>query len=159
SPRQVFAHWDAPFIAWLESAGYRIDYCTDLDVHRDGIGLLSRYALVLCVGHDEYYSDPMRKALEAFRDSSGNNALLSGNTCWWRVEFGEADPLLMLGQQTIQKWSAGVGRPEDSLTGVSYRNAGEGDQVRARVGYTVQNTNQWPFEGTGLADGNVVGNN
>ncbi len=133
SPRQVFAHWDAPFIAWLESAGYRIDYCTDLDIHRDGMTLLASYALVLSVGHDEYYSEPMRDALETFRDEGGNIAFFSGNTCWWRVEFEQADPLLMLGQQTIQNWSGAVGRPEDSLTGVSYRNAGEGDQIRPPV--------------------------
>src|SRR5439155_8100815 len=35
SARQVFAHWDAPFIAWLEQNGYAIDYVTDLDLHTD----------------------------------------------------------------------------------------------------------------------------
>jgi hypothetical protein len=157
SPRQVFAHWDAPFIAWLESAGYRIDYCTDLDVHRDGMALLANYALVLSVGHDEYYSEPMRHALETFRNAGGNIAFFSGNTCWWRAEFDQADRLLMLGQQTIQNWSGAVGRPEDSLTSVSYRNAGEGDQVRPRVGYTAQHTEQWPFEGTALHQGDGLG--
>ncbi|MEW9503656.1 N,N-dimethylformamidase beta subunit family domain-containing protein, partial [Jeotgalibacillus marinus] len=35
SPRNTFAHWDAPFIAWLEARGYEVDYCVDLDIHRD----------------------------------------------------------------------------------------------------------------------------
>jgi hypothetical protein len=160
SPRQVFAHLDAPFIAWLESAGYRIDYCTDLDIHRDGMALLSHYALVLSVGHDEYYSVPMRQSLERFRDRGGNIAFFSGNVCWWRVEFDANDPLLMLGQQIIQNWSSpSVGLPEDSLTGVSYRNAGWG-QNRPSVGFTVQHAEQWPFEGVeeiALAPGAAIG--
>src|SRR6266540_536686 len=36
TPRQTFTHWDGRFVAWLERAGYAVDYCTDLDVHRDG---------------------------------------------------------------------------------------------------------------------------
>ena len=35
SPRQSFAHWEAPFIGWLEANGYAVDYCTDLEVHAD----------------------------------------------------------------------------------------------------------------------------
>ena len=33
SRRQTFAHWDAPFVAWLESRGYEVAYCTDFDLH------------------------------------------------------------------------------------------------------------------------------
>ena len=157
SPRQVFAHWDAPFIRWLELSGYRVDYCTDLDIHRDGIELLSKYALVLSVGHDEYYSEAMRAALESFRDAGGNIAFCSGNTSWWRAEFDPNDPLLMLGQQTIQNWSSiAIAKPEDLLTGVSFRNGGWG-QSRSNVGYSVQHTEQWPFEETGLTDGDAIG--
>ena len=45
TPRQTFALWDARFIAWLEGAGYRADYCTDVDLHRDGADLLAGYRL------------------------------------------------------------------------------------------------------------------
>ena len=65
SRRQTFAHWDAPLIAWLERNGYAVDYCTDLDLHRDP-GLLAPYALLLSVGHDEYWSEAMRDRLDAF---------------------------------------------------------------------------------------------
>ena len=33
SRRQTFAHWDAPFVTWLESRGYQVSYCTDFDLH------------------------------------------------------------------------------------------------------------------------------
>ena len=39
TPRQTFVHWDGPFIAWLEGSGYTADYCTDVDLHRDGAAL------------------------------------------------------------------------------------------------------------------------
>ena len=159
TPRQVFAHWDAKLIAWLEGVGYRIDYCTDWDVHQgDAPALLAPYALVLSVGHDEYYTAAMRAHLEAYVASGGNIAFLSGNTCWWRCDFASDDPLRILGQARLLHWSdPGVDNPEDSLTGVSYRNAGEGDKSRPSVGYTVQHTEQWPFEGVGVNDGDVIG--
>ncbi len=45
SRRQVFAHWDAPFVSWLERRGYEVGYCTDYELHRRarllaGAGLL-----------------------------------------------------------------------------------------------------------------------
>src|SRR5262249_49097376 len=148
----------AKLIAWLESKGYRLDYCTDLDIHRGGLDFLLPYSVVLSVGHDEYYSTPMRTALQSYVAAGGNFAIFSGNTCWWRTEFDDSDPWRMHGQQTIHHWSdPEVADPEDSLTGVSWRNGGEGNEDRAAIGYTVQHTEQWPFENTGLSDGDVIG--
>jgi len=158
-PRQVFAKYDSKLIAWLEGHGYRIDYCTDWDVHQpDGPALLAPYALVLSVGHDEYYTSALRAHLESYVAGGGNIAFLSGNTCWWRCQFAEDDPLRMLVQGALRTWSdAEVGLPEDSLTGVSFRNAGEADRDRVSVGYTVQHAEQWPFEGVDVVDGDQIG--
>lgn len=165
--RQTFQHWDSNFIAWLEYVGFRVDYCTDWDIHmNDGLTLLPTYALMLSVGHDEYYTEKMRNNLEAYISGGGNIAFLSGNTCWWRTEFDKHNPFLMYGQQLIQNWFA-IGQPEDSLTGVSYRNAGERDSNGApkppsdneKVGYTVQNIKLWPFENTGLKEGDTFAQN
>lgn len=150
STRQVFAHWDAPFIAWLEQNGYAIDYTTDLDLHTDP-NLLEPYRLVLSVGHDEYWSKEMRDQAEAFIQNGGNFAFFSGDTCCWVVEFNGD----FLFQRTIRWWKAG--RPENSLTGVSSRNAGEGDMDRPKVGYVVQNHDHWVFVGTGLQEGSSFG--
>jgi hypothetical protein len=35
SPRQTFWHWDAPFIRWLNRRCFAVDYCTDLDIHKN----------------------------------------------------------------------------------------------------------------------------
>ncbi|MFF2658875.1 N,N-dimethylformamidase beta subunit family domain-containing protein [Kitasatospora sp. NPDC058032] len=171
------AYWDAPFIAWLERNGYPVEFCTDLDLHEDP-ELLSSYDLLLSVGHDEYWSEEMRGHAEQFVRDGGNIAFLSANTCWWRIRptdrntafasdtdhhVGDAYPHL---PATDQWWPAapdGVGRPENSLTGVSFRNGGmwasaegwPGD--RPREGYTVQHADHWVFAGTGLRDGSDGG--
>jgi hypothetical protein len=175
SPRQVFEHWDAKFISFLESNGYRTDYCTDMDIHQDDdLELLKNYAVLLSVGHDEYYSVPMRRNIEAFRNQGGNIAFLSGNICWWQVFFLDSGETLMAPQSDsnvdgMHYWfQQGAGLPsnaEDSLTGVSFRNAAgrytgtapTGPTPGDRNGYTVQFTKQWPFESTGLHDGQTFG--
>lgn len=151
SARQVFAHWDAPFIAWLEQNGYILDYATDLDLHSDP-KLLAPYSLILSVGHDEYWSKQMRDQAETFIREGGNFAFFSGNVCWWVVEFDEDFRFQRTGY-----WWNGSNRPENSLTGVSFRNGGEGNLDRPKVGYVVQNHDHWVFAGTGLAEGASFG--
>ncbi len=165
SYRQTFVHWDAKMISWLEGNGFRVDYCTDMDIHRDlDLALLSPYALVLSVGHDEYYSQEMRDQLEAFVANGGNIAFLSGNTCYWKLEFPVPGKLFIT---RVHQWAeptatGGPGRPEDSLTGVGFRHGGERNYPvprndSERLGYTVQYTTQWPFEASGLNDGDTFG--
>jgi N,N-dimethylformamidase beta subunit-like, C-terminal len=156
SPRQTFAHWDARFIAWLESRGYQVHYCTDLDVHEDVyLNLLAPHALLVSTGHDEYWTEAMRNHVQTFVGRGGNVAFFSGNTAWWKVEFLDASTF-----RRPANWHdpAGPNNPEDSLIGVSYRNAGGWwTGPRTAVGYTVQHSDHWIFESTGLADGDVFG--
>jgi hypothetical protein len=173
SYRQTFVHWDAKFISWVESEGFRIDYCTDLDIHLDDdLSLLSPYALVLSVGHDEYYSIAMRDHLEAYISNGGNVAFFCGNTCYVQMQFPVRNNLTQIARGPyawIQKKSMDYpdapDKPEDSLTGVGFRHGGErnfptGQNPNERVGYTVQHTETWPFEdtiGLGLAENQPFG--
>ena len=160
SPRQTFAHWDVPFITWLEKNHYRVDYCTDLDLHEER-DLLTPYHLLLSVGHDEYWSEQMRTHVEAFIRQGGNVAFFSGNTCWWHIEFcdftkcadDELHPTAFI--RDLETWKR---NPENSLTGVSYRNGG-GSWISEReaLGYTVQSADHWVYEGTDLRNGDVFG--
>jgi len=165
SPRQVFAHWDAPFCAWLARAGYAVDFCTDLDVHEDP-ALLARHRLLLSVGHDEYWSEPLRAHVERFVDAGGHAAFFSANTCWWRVHLDAdgtafscdrrpADPARPDGP-AADMWHAT--RSEAALTGVSYRHGGgwwSGE--RPALGFTVRVADHWVFAGTGLREGDQFG--
>jgi len=157
SPRETFAHWDAGFIAWLEGAGYQVDYCTDLDLHRGTDGLSGGCRLLVTAGHDEYWTAAMRERVAGFVDRGGNLAVFSGNTCWWRVDLADADPGGP-GFGRSGPWHE-LGEPENRLIGVSYRNAG-GQWYGGRpevVGYTVQYADHWVYQGTGLKDGDVFG--
>jgi hypothetical protein len=151
--RQTFVHWDGRFVGWLERAGYAVDYCTDIDLHRDGQELLAPYQLLISAGHDEYWSDEMRNAVDGFVRAGGNAAFFGGNTCWWRVVFRDE-----VTYDRVAFWHE-TGQPENSTIGVSFRNGGERDRddFPIPVGYRVQRADHWVFAGTGLRDGDVFG--
>jgi hypothetical protein len=163
SARQTFAHWDAPFIRWLERGGHRPDYCTDFDLHRDPDWLRGR-RLLLNVGHDEYWSSAMRDAVESFAARGGNVAFFGANVCWWRIHVVDDGAAIVCHQGgpqgALDHWwpRSGANRPEDAMTGVSYRHGGGWwDGPRESVGYVVQNASHWAFEGTHLRDGDSFG--
>jgi hypothetical protein len=153
TPRQTFAHWDARMLAWLEREGHDVDVCTDVDLHREGRALLDGHRLLLSCGHDEYWTEAMRDAVEGWVADGGNAAFLGGNTAWWRVAYEDDRAFRRTGF-----WHA-EGRPENTLTGVSFRNGGERDRDEHPdpVGFRVQHAGHWVFAGTGLRDGDVVG--
>jgi hypothetical protein len=165
SRRQTFTHWEAPFVTWLEASGYHVDYATDWDLQVDP-ELLTPYALMLSVGHDEYWSDEMRARIEAFIGRGGNVAFFSGNICGYRIHFTDGDSAFTCakvrpsgkdrGTWEVDHWSDV--RPENGVTGTSIRQAGGWwDGRRDTVGYTVQHAAHWVYEGTGLKDGDVFG--
>lgn len=171
-----FANWEAPFVAWAERNGYTLDYASnsDLELHPE---VVDGYKLVLSVGHDEYWSAPMRDTLEAFIGRGGNVAFFSGNAvCWqvrtedggrtlacWKQSFG-GDPVYHSNdRRTLTTlWSHPlVGRPENTLTGVGFPWGGyhksHGFLMDAPGAYTVHRPDHWIFEGTGLESGQAFG--
>jgi len=163
SPRQTFAHWDARFIRWLYRNGYDPAFCTDLDIHDDP-DLCSRYRLVLSVGHDEYWSETTRDRIEAHVAGGGNAAFFGANLCWWRIHVVDGGRALVCHQGgskgALDHWwpATGAARPEDALTGVSYRHGGGWwDGPRETSGYIVQEPDHWVFAGTGLRRGDAFG--
>jgi hypothetical protein len=162
SPRQTFEHWDAKLVRWLAARGLAVDYVTDLDVHQNDGDFLSAYRLLLSVGHDEYWSAPMRAHVESFVARGGNVAFFSGNTCYWHVTV--EGPAISVDKRVhpghvvpFDLWHRT--RPENALTGVSYHNAGgqwNGPRP-SNGGYTVRRARHWVFAGTGVEDGDVIG--
>ena len=72
---------------WAEREGYEIDVVTnaDLEEHPSCSARRPPYGLYLSVGHDEYWSGPMRDTVEGFIARGGNAAFFSGNTSFWQV--------------------------------------------------------------------------
>ena len=169
-------HWEQPFVAWAERSGYAMDYAVNSDLEFRS-EILHHYRLILSVGHDEYWSSPMRDHLEAFIASGGHVAFFSGNVAYWQVrsedngralvgwkEGYKEDPLYKSGDHRLltTMWcSRLINRPENQLTGVSFAYGGYHlyfDQFREGPGgYTVHRPQHWIFEGTGLEQGDLLG--
>ena len=171
-----FRQWEEPFVKWAEANGYALDYCvnSDLEFRPE---LLQQYKLVLSVGHDEYWSAPMRDNLEKYIANGGNVAFFSGNTCCWQVRseengralacwkqsFGD-DPFYKSGNHKLltSLWSHHlVGRPENSLTGVGFLHGGyhrsHGQFMEGTGAYIAHRPDHWLFKGTGLNRGELFG--
>ncbi len=178
-PSSQFNNWERPFIQWAEKNGYEFDYAvnSDLEFRPE---LLDHYRLVLSVGHDEYWSAPMRDHLEQFIAKGGNVAFFSGNSVCWQVrseDEGRAltcwkenyfkDPVYATGDYTLltSLWSHHlIKRPENELTGVGFLQGGfhkSHDQFMDGSGaFTVHRPEHWIFEGTELKrDDSFGGNN
>lgn len=175
-PASQFPNWELPFVVWAETNGYSMDFAanSDLEFHPED---LKEYKLVLSVGHDEYWSSPMRDHLESFIKSGGNVAFFSGNTCCWQVRSEEGggalvswkqwynlDPLYRSGEPRLLStlWSHHlVGRPENQLTGVGFLYGGyhrsHGQFMDGKASYTVHRPEHWLLNGTGLKQGDEFG--
>ena len=175
-PTSQFGSWELPFVRWAEANGYKLEFATneDLEFRPE---LLDKYKLVLSVGHDEYWSAPMRDHLEAFIAKGGNVAFFSGNSVCWQVRAEKdgtaltswkqntfSDPQFVTGDfRTLATlWSHHlIGRPENTLTGVGFLFGGyhksHGHFMGGSGGYTVHRPKHWLFEGTGLMQGDLLG--
>ncbi len=168
-PASQFPKWELPFVKWAEAQGYVLEYAAndDLEFRPE---LLDQYKLVLSVGHDEYWSTPMRDSLEAWIGKGGNVAFFSGNTCCWQVrseDKGRAfscfkqhyhvDPVYQTQEfKTLSTaWSHHLlKRPENELTGVGFLWGGyhrsHGQFMDGEASFIVHRPEHWVFEGSGL---------
>ncbi len=176
-PASLFGNWEQGFVAWAEREGIRLAYAAngDLEFHPE---VLEHRRLVLSVGHDEYWSAPMRDTLEAFIGAGGNVAFFSGNTCCWQVRSEDGGSALTCWKQSYHSdpvygargsqamlsslWSHHlVARPENTLTGVGFLWGGyhlsHGQYMDGSGAFTVHRPEHWIFEGTGLKRGDTVG--
>lgn len=139
------AGWEYNMVRWLEREGYDVTYSTDLDTHGRA-DFWKGHRAWLSVGHDEYWSQEMRRHVEQARDHGIGLGFFSANTCYWQIRFeasrvtGEPnrtmvaykeaalreDPLALDGDPsndhliTVQWRDRPVNRPEQDLIGVMY---------------------------------------
>ncbi len=167
--------WEHLFVQWAEREGIALDYAVSSDLEMQP-GLLDPYRLYLSVGHDEYWSAPMRDAVEGFVERGGRAAFFSGNTAFWQIRHEEGGRRQVAYKMEIQSdpvwgtdrshllstmWSDPVvGRPENEMTGVSFTRGGYAhleNAPRGTGGYTVWRPGHWAFSGLDLFPGDVVG--
>ncbi len=161
--------WESSLVHWLEREGYDVSYCSSLDVHAK-TNLLINHKAFVSMGHDEYWSYPMRWNVQAARDRGVNLAFLSSDTCYWQVRFEPsavdgtpnrtevcykslADPVAFTSSNkltTVNFHSPPVNDNEASLLGVNFFAAGiSGDLM-------VNDAGQWEFANTGLPTGQIL---
>jgi hypothetical protein len=170
-----WAQFDRHFVRWAEREGYALDMITQTDLQFRP-ELLDGYSCVVIVGHDEYWSNPMRKALEAFTEAGGNVARFGANFLWQiRLEdegrrqvchkfkpaadsvHATADSHL-----TTTIWEAPVvnwpGASTFGVNGVEGLYASwAGFSPRGQRGFTVYRPEHWVFANTDLYYGDIFG--
>ena len=173
----VAGEWEIPFIRWAERNGYDLEYAVNRDLEFRP-ELLDHYRLVLSVGHDEYWSTPMRDNIEKFVAKGGNLAFFGGNSLTWQVRFENdgremvswkeryredplydpdaPDPLV----STLWRHPL-VGSPENQLVGAGMMFGGmhrsHGQYMDGSGAFTVYRPEHWVFARTGLRQGDQFG--
>jgi hypothetical protein len=173
-----YEKYQRALIAWAETHGFNLDYCSGLDLHTNP-RVLEPYRLMLSVGHDEYWSHDMRAQTEAFIAAGGNVCFFSANTCYWQMRFDLSngrrimtcyketenhpkDPERDPSRITVRFYEPPINRPENILTGVSFKNGAgwfnDNNYTAARFrGYTVTDAEHWVYAGSGLTNGATFG--
>ncbi|HEX5292857.1 MAG TPA: N,N-dimethylformamidase beta subunit family domain-containing protein [Streptosporangiaceae bacterium] len=168
-----WATYERPFAAWAESNGYELDYLTQHDLHFDPAAL-SGYRCAIVVGHDEYWSGPMRDVVDAFVDAGGGLARFGGNFAW-QVRLSEdgteqycyrlpsLDPITAQAPHLATTfWEVrSLGRPGAATVGLNalggiYNRYGMASP-RSSGGFTIYRPEHWALAGTDLYYGDTLG--
>jgi N,N-dimethylformamidase beta subunit-like, C-terminal len=155
---------ELPMVQLVERLGLDVTYATNIDVHRRP-ERLTRHRALVSLGHDEYYSAPMRDGLESARDEGVNLAFFGANAIYRQIRFepsalgderhqvcyksADEDPMTRTDAAacTVNWRDAPLDRPENRIIGVMY----ESNPVSADM--LITNPGNWVFEGTGFQQG------
>ena len=171
-----WASYDSHFFKWAERTGYGIDLISNHELHFSP-EILDGYDLVVCVGHDEYWSWEMRDAVDAYLEKGGRAARFAGNFLWqtrledegrrqvcYKYNARKEDPIYRSADtsRTTNAWDAPeVGRPATSTFGLNALKgvyAGWGGCLPRGVrGFPIYRPEHWAFRNTGLYYGDVLG--
>jgi N,N-dimethylformamidase len=141
-PRHFAA--DLYLIDWLEAKNFAYDVATDEDLHFDGLDLLSNYKVLLTGTHPEYWTTPMRAALESYLANGGRIMYLGGNGFYWVTSVDPERPHLVEVRRNIagtRAWESAPGEWHHSTTGEYgglWRYRGKAPQTLVGVGFTAQ---------------------
>jgi hypothetical protein len=170
-----WASYERHFARWAEAEGYDMDVASlhDLDADPER---LTGHSCTIFVGHDEYWSAPMRDAVDAYVEGGGRVARFAGNFLWQtRLEdegrtqichkyAAEEDPMASSAtpQVTTGAWEvAPVNRPGALSFGVNALRgiyAGLGRCAGGGAGgFTIYRPEHWVFDGAGLGYGDLLG--
>ncbi|MDQ4133427.1 MAG: hypothetical protein M3179_09530 [Actinomycetota bacterium] len=158
---------ELPMISFVESLGLDVTYITNIDLHERPQVLDNHNALVT-LGHDEYWTLEMRRAVEGARNS-GTNVIFFGANAVFRairlepsagtpsrreVNYRSAreDPLYGVDNSrvTVSWRDPPLNNPESKLIGTYY----ECNPVKADM--VIADSSAWVFEGTNMKNGDRI---
>jgi hypothetical protein len=154
---------ELPLLFHLESLGLDLTYWTDVDLH-ERPQLLVNHRCLFSLGHDEYWSTPMRQGAASANAAGVNLAFLGANACYRQIRLepssigpnrlevcykdaaedpmAREDPAL-----TTVNWDqAPVSNPESALIGSMYQSVG------AVADMVVTDASSWFYDGCNLTD-------
>lgn len=162
-----FLGLEYPLLTWLEERGYDVSYVTNIDLHTDATLLTGRKAF-LSLGHDEYWSTPMREHVERAIADGVNLAFFGANSIFRHIRLEDSplgparrevnyrsrskDPVAVADptQATVDWRNPPLSKPEDAILGAMYEcNPVKGD-------LKVYDPLPWLFAGTGLERGDTL---
>ena len=144
---------DLYVVDWLEHLGERYDVVTDDDVHREGLGLLEKYPVVLTGTHPEYVTDAMLTGLERYLTNGGRLMYLGGNGFYWVTTVDPRQPHIIelrRGINGTRTWESAPGEGFHSTTGEPgglWRYRGRGPNQLVGVGFAAQSGEPGPAAG------------
>ena len=160
---------ELPLLFHLESLGLDLTYWTDVDLHVRP-QLLANHRCLFSLGHDEYWSQPMRQGAAQANANGVNLAFLGANACYRQIRMEPSsvgpnrlevcyksaaeDPLaLQQPELTTVNWDqAPVNQPESTLIGSMYQS------VHAKADMVVTDASSWFYDGCNLKDGQAFPN-
>jgi hypothetical protein len=155
---------ELPVIYQAEQLGLDVTYWTDLDFHAQP-QLLNNHKAMLSLGHDEYWSLPMRNGAMQAVANGVNLAFLGANACYRQIRLQPSslgqnrqqvcyksaaeDPMTGVDdtQVTVNWPESPVLQPESELIGSTYQD------VEADAPMVITEPGSWLFAGTGFTQG------
>jgi hypothetical protein len=157
-----------PLIFHMESLGLDVTYWTDVDLHEQPERLLQHRCL-FSLGHDEYWSRPMRDGALWARNVGVNLAFLGANACYRQIRFQDSpvgtnriqvcyksaaeDPMDGVDNALVTgpEWPAPpTSWDESQLIGAMYQD------VAADADMVVTDASSWLWAGTGVHSGQAL---
>lgn len=146
-------------LSWLERENYPYKLFADQDLHENP-EILNPFKILIISTHNEYWTESMYNSLQKFLDRGGSLLYLSGNGIYWKA-------VLNNNQMEVRKnfqnhlfdgtqggyWTKQLNRPESALLGVRFQNT----EFTVPGPYKVLAAGHWVFQGTGLQDGDLIG--
>ena len=160
---------ELPLLFHLESLGLDLTYWTDVDLHARP-ELLMNHRCLFSLGHDEYWSQPMRQGAAQANAAGVNLAFLGANACYRQIRMQPSsvgpnrlqvcykdaaeDPLAQTEPSlTTVNWNQSpLDQPESTLIGSMYQSVG------AKADTVVTDASSWFYDGCNLTDGQAFPN-